>query len=311
MSDMYNIVKKVCSKCGTGNESSSKFCLNCGIELNENIGNDDVKCISNSNKCLKCGTGNESSSKFCLNCVNSLNSDLTEICSYCASQIPVNSIKCKYCGEYVSEDSQYKNPLKNHRIKIIGIIGLGLILISILSSYRIDLILGIPAIVLLCIGVIKFEKDENIGKILLMVSSILLIVGLFMGFLGFGIRILVVIPLIMLIIGIFAGVYSIKHTKISVILSIISTLLFGPCSLGLFAISYMIKDNKIGGVLLLLSSAWVIIAPVIIAPYIGYYYYGFISSLLFIGAAIVFISGILAIKNVEKIPILDDMINDY
>lgn len=62
----------VCPKCGASNVASSKFCFNCGNQI------DTQKDLTSNNErfCPNCGTKNSSTSSFCLNCGNKFNNDL-------------------------------------------------------------------------------------------------------------------------------------------------------------------------------------------------------------------------------------------
>jgi uncharacterized membrane protein YvbJ len=57
-------------------------------------------------KCSNCGNENFNDSKYCVNCGNILTEDIVIkniICSYCGSSIPTNASKCKNCGKWVDK----------------------------------------------------------------------------------------------------------------------------------------------------------------------------------------------------------------
>ncbi|MDP3035696.1 MAG: zinc ribbon domain-containing protein [Methanobacteriaceae archaeon] len=64
-SNIQNSFKKTCDKCGTENNSNSKFCVRCGNNL-----------IYTQNKCFQCGTKNSSTSQFCKECGQELEKEL-------------------------------------------------------------------------------------------------------------------------------------------------------------------------------------------------------------------------------------------
>ncbi len=119
---------KKCVNCEGINDLNSKFCQHCGLKLEEK---------KELNKCLKCETINTHNSKFCSKCGNKLKTSTHQnnnvssqsnksfdnyqfvSCPYCGSKIPVNSLKCGNCGEWIDKS---KAPSEYNALIVLGYI---------------------------------------------------------------------------------------------------------------------------------------------------------------------------------------------
>jgi predicted RNA-binding Zn-ribbon protein involved in translation (DUF1610 family) len=86
-------VMVVCPKCGFQNPQTTKFCGNCGAQLQTPQGQGGIKCP-------KCGTENAAGAKFCSNCGNPLQA--TVKCPKCETEVPAGTKFCPNCGAKIT-----------------------------------------------------------------------------------------------------------------------------------------------------------------------------------------------------------------
>lgn len=125
--DSFNKNITICPDCGNENPDYSKYCGNCGIELeNKSVNKEGLKEERNI-KCPYCENEVNSDAEFCKNCGKKLDlkepinenhseEDQLKICPFCESEIHYKAVKCKYCGEWIEKKKNYKDltdPAKN------------------------------------------------------------------------------------------------------------------------------------------------------------------------------------------------------
>lgn len=96
------MANKTCPECGTEQDESFTYCINCGALLsdaNENYNSDDLKI------CPECGTEHEDAAKFCRNCGASFsnenkndNGKTSMRCRNCGAELN-DEMYCPDCGE--------------------------------------------------------------------------------------------------------------------------------------------------------------------------------------------------------------------
>lgn len=133
----------ICTRCGTPNSLSAKYCYQCGGQL---------KVPEEPIVCHKCNTINTGLANFCRNCGATLKvGSQTKICPCCNKEVPVEQSQCK-CGykfatvkvvnhvgnvTQVREDAQAAIPLNRKGGRVVAILSLIFLLI-------IDLIYALP-----------------------------------------------------------------------------------------------------------------------------------------------------------------------
>lgn len=186
---------------------------------------------------------------------------ISKFCPSCGKENDQKATFCKNCGIELPEN--YKNPIKDHYIKILGFVGatfgfIGSIFIysNMYSTYyfmmsSLFMPLGIIAIIPFILGIYYMNKNDKNGILALAI----------------------------------AGILSLASLNISQIFAL----------LGAFGVSYTNKDNKIGGIISLIFG-------ILLIPQL-FYYYNPLEIFKIIGSIILIISGILAILNVEILAI--------
>lgn len=186
---------------------------------------------------------------------------ISKFCLSCGKENDQKASFCKNCGIELPEN--YKNPIKDQYINILGFVGatlgfIGSIFIysNMYSTYyfmmsSLFMPLGIIAIIPFILGIYYMNKNDKNGILALAI----------------------------------AGILSLASLNISQIFAL----------LGAFGVSYTNKDNKIGGII-------AVIFGILLIPQL-FYYYNPLEIFKIIGSIILIISGILAILNVEILAI--------
>jgi membrane protease subunit (stomatin/prohibitin family) len=95
-----------CSRCGTLNPESAKFCASCG----EAVGSQAAAPPATTVACPSCGTQNTSGAKFCSNCGTSLAPPTTVRCSQCGTESPAGTRFCPNCGNNLQTPPPAQEP---------------------------------------------------------------------------------------------------------------------------------------------------------------------------------------------------------
>ena len=119
---------KFCKNCGMQLEECTKFCGNCGTQLEEG-----------SKYCGSCGTQLEDGSKFCSNCGAQLE-EAPKFCSNCGIQLEEDSKFCSSCGTVVKQKSheppiqQYQQPDTPKKVNKLPIIAGVITIIAVITA---------------------------------------------------------------------------------------------------------------------------------------------------------------------------------
>lgn len=120
----------VCSRCGSANSLSAKYCYQCGSQLT--VPDEPVVCP-------KCHSINSSMANFCRTCGTTLKtSTRTKICPRCKRQIPLEQTQCSCGYAFPAIDQEKGNKSGKQR----G--GRGMALLSLLFTALFAIILTIP-----------------------------------------------------------------------------------------------------------------------------------------------------------------------